>query len=95
MAEGVVPSQSDYNADVSFGGMDAVDIGAGDDSNDIFTDGSAIRGFHVGSAGNVKVTTALGTTLIFEGCLAGLLYPYGCVKVFATGTTASSIIGVF
>lgn len=53
-----------------------------------------IRGFHVGVAGDVQITTINGTTVIVVGCLGGVYYPYPATHVLATSTTATSILGI-
>lgn len=62
------------------------------------SDGSSLsvttRGIYVGVAGNLKVVTAGGTTLTFVGLGAGMVHPLRVTKVFATDTTADSIIGL-
>lgn len=52
-----------------------------------------IRGFHVGGAGNVRVTAPNGVDVIYYGLQAGQTYPYCAVKLWATGTTATNIVG--
>lgn len=54
-----------------------------------------IRGFHVGSAGDVSVTLLDGTTVVFRNCAAGAYYPYACTHVLATNTTAGNIVGLY
>lgn len=49
--------------------------------------------FYVGSAGNVSVITAKGTTAIFVGVPTGTIIPQKCQKILAA-TTASSILGL-
>jgi len=53
-----------------------------------------IRGFHVGTAGDVNVTLLDGTTVLFRNCQAGMYYPYACTHILATSTTASNIVGL-
>lgn len=52
------------------------------------------RGIYVGVSGDLKVVTAGGTTLTFVGLAAGMTHPLRVSKVFATGTTATDIIGL-
>lgn len=72
---------------------EVVDIGGGDDNNDI--SGGAIRGIAFGGAGALKITTVGGNTVTIDsGVLAaGVIHPIGIVKVFATGTGATNIWG--
>ena len=62
------------------------------------SDGSSLsvttRGIYVGVAGDLKVVTAGGTTLTFVGLAAGVIHPLRVTKVFATGTSATDIIGL-
>lgn len=52
------------------------------------------RAIYVGSSGAVKLKTKRGTTVTFSGLTAGSYIAIRCVKVYSTGTTASSLIGV-
>jgi hypothetical protein len=63
-----------------------------DNSNDlaIFT-----RGIYVGVSGNVKVDTTEGDTVTFVGLAAGIIHPIAVRRVYATLTTATSIVGVY
>jgi hypothetical protein len=53
---------------------------------------------YIGGAGNVTVTTRnmAGTAadVLFTGVPAGTILPISCTKVKATGTTATSIVGL-
>jgi hypothetical protein len=53
------------------------------------------RGLYVGTAGDVKVTTNGGDTVTFKNLAAGLIHPIRASRVFATGTTATDIVGVY
>lgn len=48
----------------------------------------------IGTAGNLRVTTAGGDTVTFNGVSAGF-FPIKVVKVLATSTTASNIVRLF
>ena len=50
---------------------------------------------YVGGAGNVKVTTAQGTAVTFTGVNAGTVIPVQVIRVWSTGTTATSMTAVF
>ena len=52
-------------------------------------------GLYVGTAGDVKVTTANGQDVTFKNLSAGLCHPIKCRKVFSTGTTAVNILGLY
>lgn len=54
----------------------------------------AVRLF-VGGAGNIKVTTWGGNTLVLTGIPAGTLLPLSVVRVWSTSTTASNIVALF
>lgn len=53
------------------------------------------RGLYVGGAGDLKVTMEGGETVTFPGVVAGTLLPIRVRRVFATGTTATSILSLF
>lgn len=61
-----------------------------DDANDlaIWT-----RAIYVGSSGSLKVTTAKGTAITFDNVPVGIL-PVRARRVWSTGTSASSLIGL-
>lgn len=54
----------------------------------------SFRGLYVGGAGNVSILTALGDTVTFANVPAGGYVLCACVRVRATGTTATSIVGL-
>jgi hypothetical protein len=60
-------------------------------------DGTGNNGcvLYVGGAGNIKVTTAGGDTLIFTGILAGSFFPVQVLRLWSTGTTATNIIALW
>ena len=62
------------------------------DSADLAT---STRGLYVGASGDVKVTLVGGDTVTFTGLAAGIIHPLRAERVFATGTTATSIVGVY
>ena len=49
----------------------------------------------IGTAGNLKVTTAGGDEITFQGVNTGTFFPVNVVKVFATGTSADNIIALW
>lgn len=53
------------------------------------------RGIYVGGTGNLKVDMDDGTTVTFTSIAAGVIHPIKAQRVYATGTTATSIIGVY
>jgi hypothetical protein len=54
----------------------------------------ACRGIYLGAAGNVKLTTYNGDILTFVGLVAGIVHPITAVRIWASGTTATSIIAL-
>lgn len=52
------------------------------------------RGFYVGVAGNVAVVTPQGSVVTFVGCAAGAIYEIANLRINATNTTATSIVGL-
>lgn len=53
-----------------------------------------VRGLYIGGFGDVKVTFKGGDTVTFYSVQAGTLLPVRAVKVLATGTSATNIVGV-
>jgi hypothetical protein len=49
---------------------------------------------YVGGTGTLKVTTIGGDDVTFTGVPTGTFIPVHVVKVWATGTSATSIIGI-
>lgn len=54
----------------------------------------ACTGLYVGATGNVVVETLSGATITFLAVPVGALIPIQVRKVKATGTTATSIVGL-
>ena len=54
-----------------------------------------IRGFIVGSSGNVQCTMSDGSVIVYQSCIAGVIYPGIITKVWATNTGATNITGFF
>jgi len=52
------------------------------------------RAVYVGGAGDVEITTAKGTTLVFSSVPAGTTLPVRASYVLATNTTATNLIGL-
>lgn len=53
------------------------------------------RALYVGGAGNVRVTLRNGDVLTFVGATAGSYHPIRASRVWSTGTTATSIVGLY
>lgn len=62
-----------------------------DDANDIVT---VTRALYVGSAGDVRVDMADGSDVTFSSVPSGTVLPLRVRRVYATGTTASGIVGL-
>lgn len=62
-----------------------------DNDNDITY---TTRYLYVGTAGHVKVTFADGTTATLNNLIAGTLHPLRVNRVWSTGTTALTIVGL-
>lgn len=60
------------------------------DSNDL-TDFT--RSIYIGGAGNLKIDTVAGDTVTLNGVVAGTVIPVRVQKVYATGTTATNLVG--
>lgn len=54
----------------------------------------AVRGIWVGVTGTIRVRTVGGSDVTFPGVPVGLFDCVRVAKVFATGTTATSMIGI-
>ncbi len=52
------------------------------------------RAIYVGVSGDLKVTMVGGNTVTFVGVAAGIPLPIQAVRIFATLTTATDIIGL-
>lgn len=53
------------------------------------------RAVYVGGSGTLAVLTAGGDIVILVGTLVGTILPIRVIKVFATGTTASNLVGFY
>jgi hypothetical protein len=60
------------------------------DSVDLTT---AVRGFMVTVPGNVQITSLSGSTVVIP-CASGVVYSIGALRVWATNTTATGIVGL-
>ena len=50
------------------------------------------RGIYVGVGGDIKVTTVDGDTVTFVAVPQGVILPVRAKRIFATGTTAASLV---
>ena len=72
--------------------VDALEIGGGDDVNDLST---PVRSLYIGGGdGTLRITTPRGNIRNFVGLIAGNVYPFAAVKVHATGTGSTNIVGL-
>lgn len=55
---------------------------------------SRARAIYVGTTGNVAAVFAGGTVALFTAVAAGSLLPIEVIRINATGTTASNIVGL-
>lgn len=69
----------------------AFDISPSND-NDL---AQATRGIYVGTSGTLKVDMLGGGTVTFTALAAGIIHPICVARVYATGTDADDIIGVY
>lgn len=52
------------------------------------------RYLYIGGLGNVSVQTLDGTAVVFTAVPVGTLLPIECLRVNATGTTATALVGL-
>lgn len=50
---------------------------------------------YVGSTGNVRVLTAQGDDVTFVNVPAGAVLPVQVIRVYATSTTATNLVGIY
>lgn len=54
--------------------------------------GYRVRGFHVDTAGALKVDMANGTTVTFATLTAGAFYPYAITKIYKIGSAGAGFV---
>ncbi len=64
---------------------------SGNDNTDL---ANSTRSIYVGGSGNIKLTTIDGSTVTFNGAIAGSILPIRAKRIFSTGTTATNLIGL-
>jgi hypothetical protein len=55
----------------------------------------SVRGIYVGATGDVVAVTEGGTAVTFVAAQAGSVLPIRAVRVNATNTTATSLVGLY
>jgi hypothetical protein len=60
----------------------------------IYINTPAYVALYIGGAGDLKVMTAGGDIVTLVGVLAGMFIPMNVKRVYATGTTATSILAL-
>ena len=53
------------------------------------------RALYIGTAGDMKVDMALGSTVTFVGLIGGTILPIPVTRVYSTDTTASNIVALY
>lgn len=56
---------------------------------------TAARALYIGGAGNVTLVTIEGDVLAFNNVPAGTILPVATRRVNSTGTSATSILGIY
>lgn len=72
---------------------DAVAVVPGDDPGAGLA--CATRAIYVGGEGDLRLRMLGGSTVTLRGVQAGTLLPLRVAQVFATGTTATAIVGLW
>lgn len=62
-----------------------------DDNADLI---APTRGLWVGTYGDVRLRTVGGSDITLVAVTAGIIHPIRVIRVFATGTNASDIVGL-
>lgn len=53
------------------------------------------KGLFIGGAGNIKVDMSDGSTVTLTGIAVGVIHSISVRRVYATGTTATALVGLF
>ncbi len=85
------PSTQDL-IDAVRGSEDSVAVGAGNDST---TYSPPLRRLYVGATGDVKVDTPSHTAITYKSVPTGSYIYCRATRVYASGTTASQIVGEY
>lgn len=77
---------------------DIQDLAAGKGAFSITPDNNTYiqktRGIYIGGGNNLTVDMADGSTVTFTALATGVIHPISVVRVYATGTDATSILGI-
>ena len=105
LSAGAIVVNTDTNAIATVTAIDSAHVlslsadifaGAFPENYEIYLDPQANHGvgaiLYVGAAGDVKVKTTSGSVVTYVGVNAGTFMPVQVIQVFATGTSATSII---
>lgn len=81
---------------VDASGQFAVSVTPSDTVNLTMPSGTSFtKGIYVGVAGDLKVDMADGSTITFTNLASGVVHPLSVKRVYAAGTTATGIVGVY
>jgi hypothetical protein len=53
-----------------------------------------VRALYIGGSGNLRISDTGGGAVTFVGAVAGTILPVMAKRVWATGTTATNIVGL-
>jgi hypothetical protein len=53
-----------------------------------------VRALYIGGSGNLRISDSGGGAVTFVGAVAGTILPVMAKRVWATGTTATNIVGL-
>lgn len=101
IAKKPVPVSSDKpmpvtgNLDVQLSGSSATQAIAVTPNDAADLASGATKGLYLGGTGNVKVDMADGSTVTFIGLAGGVIHPISVKRIYATDTTATSILAVY
>jgi hypothetical protein len=82
---------ANYTSGLNSPAAHAFDIVANDSTDFVRT----TRAIYVGGGGNVKIKTASGEIVTFSNASAGSTLPIRVARVYATGTTATNLLGLY
>ncbi len=54
-----------------------------------------IRSLYVGGAGNVRIIGLDGSDVVITGLVAGAVYQFPALRIMATSTTATALVGLY